>query len=93
MSYGRKMTRPDATQGAVVEGLRKAGISVWILGEPCDLLTYYPPLKRWRPIEVKPEDTHNRNRRDQETQKEFLATYAVPIVRTAQEALSAVLAP
>ena len=83
------MTRPDATQNSVVAGLRQAGITVWIIGQPCDLLTFYPPLKRWRPLEVKP--AKERARKDQDTQTTFLATFAVPIVRSAQEAIAAVL--
>lgn len=71
-----------------MSGLREAYISVWIIGEPCDLLTYYPTLKRWRPLEAKP--VKRRKRRDQEEQSAFLDTYDVPIVRTALEAIQAV---
>ena len=98
MSFHRRMTRPDSAQGPIVSALRSAGISVWIIGEPCDLLTYYAPLKRWRPLEVKPAPEPGvkvktraiRHRNDQEGQKAFVTTYAVPIVRTPQEALQAV---
>ena len=88
MSYARRMTRPDSTQNEIVSALRKAGITVWVIGQPCDLLTYYPPYKRWRPIECKPAKERNRN--DQDEQKEFLTTFAVPIVRTAEEAIAAI---
>ena len=88
MSFHRRMTRPDATQGEIIAGLRAAGITVWVIGQPCDLLTYYPPLKRWRPLEAKP--VKQRARGDQESQSAFLARFAVPIVRSAQEAIEAV---
>jgi hypothetical protein len=86
VSYSR-MTRPDASQGEIVAALRHACVTVWIIGRPCDLLTFY--RGRWLPLECKPEG-HKRPRRDQETQSEFLAIYAVPVVRTAIEALEAV---
>lgn len=90
MSFIRRAKKVDASQGPIVAGLRAAGITVWIIGQPCDLLTYYPPMKRWRPLECKPEDPKNRNRKDQGTQATFIRTYAVPIVRTVQEAIEAI---
>ena len=90
MSFHRRMTRPDATQTEIVAKLRQACISVWIIGEPCDLLTYYAQKDRWRPLEVKPTDPKNRNRKDQGKQREFVSTYAIPIVRTFDEAYAAI---
>jgi hypothetical protein len=84
------MTRPDGTQAEIVEGLRKAGIIVYVIGQPCDLLTYYPPLRRWRTLECKPVKKRNRN--DQEAQEIFLEVTGTPIVRTAQQAIAAVTA-
>jgi hypothetical protein len=83
------MTRPDSTQAEIVSALRRAGISVWILGTPCDLLTYNPRTQLWKLLEVKPTDLHNAHRKDQGRQREFVATYAIPIVRTFQEAAAA----
>jgi hypothetical protein len=88
VSYARRMTRPDGTQAEIVEGLRKAGIIVYVIGQPCDLLTYYPPLRRWRTLECKPVKKRNRN--DQEAQEIFLEVTGTPIVRTALEAIAAV---
>jgi hypothetical protein len=88
MSYARRMTRPDGTQAEIVEGLRKAGIIVYVIGHPCDLLTYYPPLRRWRTLECKPAKKRNRN--DQEAQEIFLEVTGTPIVRSALEAIAAV---
>ena len=82
------MTRPDSTQKTIVEALRKAGIKVWIIGEPCDLLTYYPAYGRWKPLECKPE---KRKRKDQPDQDDFLETTGVPVVRTPTEAIVAVI--
>ena len=88
MSYARRKTRPDGTQSAIVAGLRKAGIIVYVIGQPCDLLTYYPPMKRWRTLEAKPIKKRNRN--DQEEQELFLEITGTPIVRSAEEAIKAV---
>jgi hypothetical protein len=90
MSFYRRAKKVDASQGPIVAALRAAGISVWIIGTPCDLLTYNPATQRWKPLECKPTDPHNRHRRDQGRQKEFVSTYAIPLVRTAEEALQAV---
>lgn len=85
MSYQRRMTRPDSTQTEIVDALRKAGVSVWIIGQPCDLLTHYHG--RWQVMECKP--LAKRARKDQDEQSQFLAAYAVPIVRTPLQAIEA----
>lgn len=90
VSFYRRAKKVDASQGPIVAALRSAGIAVWVIGTPCDLLTYYAPAKRWRPLECKPEDPKNRNRKDQDEQRTFIATYAVPVVRTVQEAIEAI---
>jgi hypothetical protein len=90
MSFHRRMTRPDANQQSIVNGLRKAGIAVWIIGEPCDLLAYNASTKRWTPLEVKPVIENKSNTKKQVRQKEFIATYAVPVVKTFLEALAVV---
>jgi hypothetical protein len=86
MSFHRRMTRPDATQTEVVETLRKAGVEVWVIGQPCDLLTLY--RGRWQTLECKP--VKERNRKDQERQTEFLRRTATPIVRNGLQAIAAV---
>lgn len=98
MSFYRRAKKVDSSQGPIVAALRSAGIAVWVIGTPVDLLTYYPPLKRWRPLEVKPAPEPGilvktravRIRKDQERQAAFIATYAVPVVRTVQEAIEAI---
>ena len=86
MSFNRRMTRPDGTQAEIVQRLRQACVTVWVIGEPCDLLTYY--RGRWLPLECKPKNP--RKRTDQADQERFLIDYAVPVVRTFEEAYAAV---
>jgi hypothetical protein len=85
MSLLRYAKRTDGTQKAIVDGLRRCGVKVWIISQPCDLLTYY--RGRWQPLEAKP--VKKRNRKDQEKQTAFLVSACVPVVRNAQEALYA----
>lgn len=87
MSLARFAKKTDSTQKAIVAALRKAGIIVWIISKPCDLLTYYPAYRRWRPLECKPEKG---KRSDQPEQDAFLALTGVPVVRTPTEAIEAI---
>lgn len=88
MSLRRYAKKVDATQKAIVEALRQVGVQVWVISQPCDLLTLY--RKRWLPLECKPEDPKNRNRKDQAGQKEFLEATGTPVVKTVLEAIEAV---
>jgi hypothetical protein len=89
------MTRPDSTQESIVEGLRAAGVSVWVIGQPCDLLCHH--RGSWAVLECKPAAEPGirvklkapRKRKDQIEQDEFIARYHVPVVRTTIEALEA----
>jgi hypothetical protein len=81
--YAKKV---DATQKAIVEALRAIGVKVWIISEPCDLLTLY--RNRWLPIECKPV---KRKRNDQEKQTEFLTDTGTPVCRTPMAAIAAVM--
>lgn len=74
----------DANQAAIVDALRMAGVSVWVIGSPCDLLVYH--RGRWQVLEVKRPEW-KRPRKDQAEQTEFLKHYQVPIVKDATEAL------
>lgn len=92
----RRASKVDGSQAEIVDALRKAGVAVWVIKEPCDLLTWFRGM--WKPLECKPAPEPGirvktraiRKRNDQERQSEFVATYGVPVVRTAQEALQAV---
>ena len=90
MSYARRMTRPDATQSAIVAALRQCGVQVWIIGQPTDLLTFY--RGKWLPLECKPE-LYKRPRADQKAQTAFLKATGTPVVKTVQEAYTAVVWP
>ncbi len=65
--------------------LRECGVQVWVIGQPCDLLTMCDG--RWLPLELK---STKRIRKDQETQNEFLVQTNCPVVRSPLEALTAV---
>ena len=86
MSMPKYAKRIDQAQPAIVKALRKAGVRVWIISEPCDLLTQF--RGRWQPLEVKNLDA--RPRSDQVEQQQFLAETGVPMVRTPEQALAAV---
>ena len=90
MSYARRMTRPDATQSAIVAALRQCGVQVWIIGQPTDLLTFY--RGKWLPLECKPQG-YKRPRADQKAQTAFLKATGTPVVKTVQEAYMAVVWP
>jgi len=85
MSLNRYAKKTDSTQKEIIEGLRRCGISVWLIGRPCDLLTHYNG--KWLPLEVKATKYTDKR---QEEQIKFLATYAVPKVRTFPEAYKAI---
>jgi len=97
MSWNRYAKKPDTTQADIVKGLRDAGIQVWIIGKPCDLLCYYWSNRlreyRWQPLEAKTPH----GKRDpkavvdprQKEQIEFIQRTGTPIVLTAQQALAA----
>lgn len=93
MRYARKT---DSTQAEIVRGLQKAGVRVWIMEEPCDLLCRFwsNHLRRfiWQPLECKPligkRAPRARIRTDQPAQNVFLAENGVPVVTSAVEALT-----
>ena len=86
MSYGRRMTRPDSTQKLIVDALRQAGVLVYVIGQPADLLCFYRGT--WTVLECKPED-YKGPRADQQEQTDFLAATGTPVVRTIFEAFEA----
>lgn len=79
MRYAAKV---DATQPAVVEALRAAGASVWIIGLPVDLLIGY--AGRTALVEVK-SVTGKRNpkpSRHTQLQKDFMLSWRGSTVAT-----------
>ena len=90
--YARKQ---DGTQGDIVAGLRQAGVKVWIIAEPCDLLCRFwcknHRFHCWQTLEVKPLigklAPKARRRTDQPEQDQFLADTQTPVVTSVEEAL------
>jgi len=95
MSYLRHAKKVDSSQEAIVKALRKAGVEVYVIGRPVDLLCYV--RGSWKLLEAKPAPEPGirvklkapRKRKDQIEQDEFIAKYHVPVVRTTIEALEA----
>jgi hypothetical protein len=95
MRNGRAMVRRvDKTQRAIKTQLETALVQVWIMEEPCDLLTRFWCNRHhdfcWQPLEVKtPQGKKNpkaRARKDQKAQEEFLAATGTPVVISFEEA-------
>jgi hypothetical protein len=80
----RYAMRVDDTQREIVNGLRKLGVGVWIVGRPVDLLLFYK--RRWQPMEIK---TTHYKRPDQAEQNQFCADYEIPRVTNLSEAMQA----
>jgi hypothetical protein len=97
MTYARYALKVDSTQATIKAGLEQAGIRVWIISEPCDLLCYFWCKKHgrscWQPLECKPltgkKSPKARIRTDQPEQNMFLADTQTPVVTSAMEALLA----
>jgi hypothetical protein len=97
MSYLRHAKKVDSSQEAIVKALRKAGVDVYVIGRPVDLLCYV--RGSWKLLEAKaaPEPGIRvklkapHKRKDQVKQDEFIARYKVPVVRTPQEAVAAII--
>jgi hypothetical protein len=83
MGLNRFAKRKDSSQEAIVKALRKAGVRVWILDTPADLLCRYMSL--WSVLEVKA----NSKSALTPAQKKFIAENDVPIVTNPEEALRA----
>lgn len=87
MSLHRWNAKTDATQADLVKDLRKAGIDVWVIRQPVDLLLRFWCNRHhdfcWQPLEVKTpygkKDPKARTRADQEEQQEFLRETLTPI--------------
>ena len=95
MSIKRWNPKTDSSQQQIVDGLRKYGVHVWVLGKPVDLLCWH---SRWgngnfKLLEVKTARGKRapKARIDprQEAQNEFLALTGTPIVTDLSTALAA----
>jgi|SRR5688500_9553889 len=83
--------KTDATQGDIVEALRKAGWEVHVIRKPVDLLCLKHGTARL--LEAKTATGKRKPaakwRKDQQTQNEFCRRTGTPRVTTAEEALRA----
>lgn len=84
----RRAAKVDANQGPIVDALRKAGVSVEVIGKPVDLLIH--SRLGTALMEVKNPDTDWRLTKDQ---VEFIARWPGPIhiVKNVNEALTAAI--
>ena len=90
MSINRYNAKTDKTQAAIIRGLEQAGVRVWIIKLPCDLLCLVQG--RWQPLEVKtPEGKRGQvwQRRRMKTQNDFLQETRTPVVTCLEDALCA----
>ena len=85
VSLNRYAKKTDTTQKDIVAGLRRCGVSVWVIGWPADLLCFR--AGKWTVLECK--STKYTDKR-QEEQIEFLKLTGTPKVRTFPEAYQAV---
>lgn len=83
MSLNRYAAKTDASQGEIVMALRQAGVDVWVIGWPVDLLLHH--RNRFSVMECKAVGA--RPRKSQTQQQDFCRQFGVPIVHTAEEAL------
>lgn len=85
----RQVARRDKNEPLIVEALRKAGCTVYLLDAPVDLLVASPRTKQWHLLEVK--TTHGRISKGQSA---FMRIHEggapCAIVRSVEEALEAV---
>lgn len=91
MSIQRWNAKTDTVQADIVRDLEKAGVKVWVIKQPCDLLCWVRGV--WQPLEVKTpygkKAPKARKRKDQEKQNAFLAETNTPVVTSFEEALTA----
>lgn len=91
----RHAARTDATQDAIIDALRRIGVSVEVIGEPVDLMIYVPRRKATELMEVKaPRPTSEGGRHGlTQQQVKFIARWPGPvhIVESVEQALKAVL--
>lgn len=85
MSLNRFAARRDANEPGIVDALRKCGAQVQIQDFP-DLLVRF----RGRYFLLEVTNPENKYRKRSQSQRDFMAAWGIPEVRTAEEALRAV---
>lgn len=81
----RRIHRSDDSQPGIIRDLRRAGVLVWVIGRPCDLLC----LRGHRYYLLDCPRTRRSSQRD-EKQLEQFAQWEVVVVKDSSEALRAV---
>lgn len=96
MSFNRYNKRRDATQSEIITTLTQAGIQVWEIGRPVDLLCRFwcatHQTHCWEPLEAKTIHSDRRTPRLDKRQREqiaFLEQTGTAKVTTGLEALQA----
>ena len=91
----RYALKTDTVQAEIVEGLRKIGVRVEVIGQPVDLICQYWSKGHqqflWTPMEIKTPTKAGRPRSDkrQKAQLAFIAQTQCPVVTTLEEAIAA----
>jgi hypothetical protein len=85
--YPRRARKVDKAQREVIDALERVGVQVWVIQEPCDLLTLCRGI--WLPLEVKTPGVYVDKR--QLRQQEFLKSTGTPIVKSATQAVEVVI--
>jgi hypothetical protein len=95
VSIYRRAAKIDTSQREMVDQLRAAGVGVWPIRKPCDLLLRFWCNRHhdycWQTLEVKTgygkKNPKARTDPRQKAQREFLATTSTPIATTFEEAI------
>jgi hypothetical protein len=85
----RHAARVDANQSAIVEAMRKAGATVWIIGLPVDLLIGCNGVTALAEVKVMQGKRKPRAAGYTDLQRDFMATWRGGIVATLTDVESA----
>lgn len=92
MSLNRFAAKVDSTQREIIRGLRAAGVKVWTIRRPVDLLLRFWCNRHhdfcWQPLEVKTPDPNGKvkYRTDRLTQNQFIEETGTPVATSFDEA-------
>lgn len=84
MGWKRHGHRPDANAAVLIAALRDAGVLVWPIGRPCDLLCRFADRNYLLDV-----DGISKNRKRDQTQLDNFRLWDVVLVKTPEQALRA----
>lgn len=84
----RRAARRDASEKGIVDALEAAGVFVFRLTRPVDLLCFW--RDRWFLLECKTPKRHKQTVQSELDQQAFCRAFSIPVVSTPNEALEAV---